>query len=899
MSSWKRSEAPSAWIRLPRPDSSSTVADVEFEVADGPEKSRLVGLLKEQMPLVWASLQPAGSGWTLSTRELQIDGKAPQIADRPLGLGTILQVFGAPDDPGLHLGPVPLGATEDEWRRPLAREELLRLPWIPRKSAAALMPPDSQTAPGSLPPCRLGTSQPPLLEWCYVRDPAGQQIQVEVSWTLAGLPEDWATLLEKRLASEVVCHEVGGRLQVTLQRKIREVEPPFYDLVFRGVSPPLGRDDVQAVERTFRLDSPVVLGNTATATFAVPLTVPILDLTAWIDDARTRFVAEEDARKPVRLEVSLDPRLWLPPQIPLAVVEPTAFPGGFTVSAAGAPEAAGNQTSAPWRLEATGDDDRQGLWQDVRWPQDDALSLRIGNTAASVGAPLRKIGSRKVKLGWEAAEQDGAGNRLCLLRPAWWPRGCELDGTFQGGGEAYEGTVSLTLNGLEERFAVDGLSELPEEPLFLDPYRWQVSNRKGEPTVPALIYGHAETWIWWLFARLPGEPGRPAGPIAPAKTGGAPLLVLGDPLRSKRCWGCLHVPTSPASEPPAEQDVEQITGVIPGNGMQQTLFIDEDVPWAWIYLRGLFECYDMGRVEMRGLGTCLTWTARQGLPLFPASRSPLLRSLAPFYAEEAGHDEIGLRPGEERPTLRLGRTLRAPNVPRTLHPDPDTRLRFTFGQATDRGAPPRWDGVSVPGHREPVTPPAGNLVFWAALEPLESDGIPGRFLLSWDSGSGWRFRGFYAPVGEAVRLGGMTSHSAVVLRGRSASDPSHFSLTVVDRENGPEFQWSLTTPSSVVSEVSDFLLGNWYRQYDLKPDRRPEPLQAFLPTQVSRRDAGRVVEFFAEKGSMPAPVDPAIQLWVPRARTTAEPRESGGISPRWGSEAGDDGRPGGDPRRMP
>jgi hypothetical protein len=833
----KSKRRPVARIRLAPPEEP---ASHEIEMADIADASTLEPLLRDPvLHEIRAALSPDGENWKLHTRRLQL-ASSFRIVDEVQPIGLSLRVFWSTGDPGVHLQPCePEG---ESWTEELAEQKVGDLPWV---SLVSDMP--SRAGKGEEPsfPCRLGASRPSRMSWRYLRDREAK-ISMEVEWSLPDLPRDWLAVLEARLEPTLACR--ADDLDLSLR-----LDTSRSDLIFRGTAA-LGKRDSLPAKRSFTLHPPVDLADPAAGEKvfkAVAMSTEIRDFVAVIRGEKTRYISgEEDLDEPVKLLLRLAPRDYLPPLLPPGVLQPEGvFPWDFEVS----------EEQGEWLLAGASSDGTPRTWKQMDWPGG-PLIVGIGCRIERSSPALQRITNRKVKRGWEPADGKGGPGTLEVLRAAWWPRGLD-ESLFRAEDGAYDGTVSLKMNDLVERFAVDGVSELPEEPLFLDPYRWRVRNDAGTPVSGVRIYGHADGSVWWLFTRSPDRPQARVPPTTPAvwAAESSPVLLIRDLRTSQRCWGGLFIPSSP----PAEHDLQRLRSVTSAGGAEM-LISEESTAFLWIYLRGFFERYEIRRVELAGEPVS-AWVGVHGLPLFPASSQTLLRSLSPLYAVEGNDDELALDADPERPTLRIGRSLLRMDGVRTIRPGLETRYRYAWTPDA-RTVPERWE-LRIAGEDSPLSPPAESPVFWLALQPFEDQGeVPFRFLLSWDAQWSWRFRGFYAPVGKAVRLGlsapNPRERRPVLLRSRSGEEAELFLLTVVSSGGAPSIRWSPTRPEGV--EDAEVIL--WFQKDDLRPHRRPQALQRYQVGPVRRSGSTIELELWVGTGGEHAKTEPGIQVWAPLAR---------------------------------
>ncbi len=563
-----------------------------------------------------------------------------------------------------------------------------------------------------------------------------------------------------------------------------------------------------------------------------------------------------------------------------------------------------------WRLAPRprpgGRDGAGGRWRDVAWEQDGpiaggdppSLAFGLGSYDAARAPRITHIENRRASVAWRIEASDEGGG-MCLCVPHWVPVGCpgvafsrrQIDERppRKSNGFDYAAEVGSRLDGLEERFVIDQRSEVPANRLFLGPRRWRFRDQDHGPIAGGEALGEGAGCVRW---RNPAG-GHDLGLKPTDWAGGsAPVLLLEQGADNTLCWGGLYapraVPWDALDDVPAEPspDLEEVLLVprppFPDGGE------DAERRGArrpiWIDLQGFVCRYDEHRVIFTRShgehGEATAWIAQTGLELFPRSSGHLLRSFSPIYAvRDPEPRTFSLKPTAPRPTLHVGRELhaarrfpagRSPSHQPAPHgpgaTDPSLVLEIgaeTYARCSlaDRGrVPESFDPGRVPGTRLRLDRVEQRVV-WLAVEQRRGEaGRRAGYLLSWDAGRGWLFRGFFAHPGAAAELGVVRRgdrSSRVFLGSEGASRVSTFRLTI-GRQGA---RWSAAAPEEA-RRVTPEMIRSWEGDYFAR-ERRPAPLSAYgmRILQQSAADRPWIFEFFDGESQAGGELPAGIRVW--------------------------------------
>ncbi len=669
-------------------------------------------------------------------------------------------------------------------------------------------------------------------------------------------------------------------------------------LVYRGYYP-LPADARRPARRRITLKQPLVVlepdGDEASRDLDadIPATVEALDFRAVLAERTTRLIAGDDLGQPFRAEVLTPEDVLLPEEIPAGTI--AGLPWRLAVESAGnerhrgdrpspdgAPGAQEGQTLHRWTLTprpASGD---RGTWEEVAWDgEPPAVAFGLHLRQSRDRAPrITRIDHRRATVGWrlETSEDD---ELLCLTVPHWVPVGCPEQVALpdRGKGFDYASEVRAHLGGLEERFHIDQSSEVSANRVFLGPRRWRFRDELHGEVADGEALGEAAGCVRWRPPTAAVGGSRATGMSPTDWAGGsAPVLLVRTGKGNARAWGSLYAPaTIPwdvLDEVPAEP------GAAPAAPATTVLLVPRSEPAEarrqaiWIDLWGFVCRYDRHTLRFahsRGESSDIhAWLAAAGLEPFPRRQGLLVRSFAPLYAVRDREPRVfSFQPTAPRPTLRIGRQLDRGTGHQVLEVGAATLVR---SELAGLGGPPTAFGPGrVPGTLLRLEFDRRRRVAWFALEQQRrGEGRQAGYLLSWDAGAGWRFRGFFARPGAPVELG-TVRHGAerrrVLLGDETCRHRRAFRLTI---DPGGD-RWSAATPEEIARGVTPGMLREWERSYFAR-DRRPALLRTYGMRLLRQPDADPrwVFEFFERvtDGALGSPL--GIRVWEPRADAPEE-----------------------------
>ena len=781
--------------------------EIEFQGGEGPEQvmDQIQGFA---VPRIRAAI--AAQGPDLLWQELDLD--AGIVRRHRSRLDDRLEFTLCPDDHGIELILDRADASSASTRRP----------WVPLSPAME---------PGREHLAVIGWSAgEPTFRWRYVRSRYAPPT-IEMTWSCSGLPRIWSEQIRQRTPA-LDCR--FGRRQ---RHRIDAAQGDGLSYRGYGALPP-----GSARPAFFRvsLEQPLVVleadseASRHVLDADVPVTIEALDFRALLDGRATRLVEGADLRKPFAAEVWVAEEIALPDEIPAGML--AGLPWTLRVESAGtAPQlrdpGESGQASMPqrWLLTPRPDDGRtSGCWGEVAWRDDPpTLLFGCGDFEAFRAPRIARVDSRRARVGWRL-ETGGDDPLLCLSLPHWLPVGCPRPPALldAGGGSDYAAEVRADIGGLGERFAIDQLSEVPRRRIFLGPRRWRFRDDRGAEIDDGEALGEVAGWVRWRrpthLTPDPGEAGSNGSSPTDWAGGSAPVLLLRQASGSTLDWGGLYVP-----EALPWASLDEVRPQATADGVLLTS--RSPLPAIWIDLWGFVCRYDeqpMVFAQSQAQPCEATgWVARQGLPLFPRQQGVLLRSFNPLYAvRDSEPRRLGLCPTRPRPTLHVGSEIARTRSLRSLDVGAETYLRWQIAEP-DR-LPDSFGLGQVPGVALALADSIGRRVLWLALEQkLAASGPQAGYLISWDSGNSWRFRGFFARRGGMVELGRASSGgdgARVYLGDDSASRRPTFSLSV----GADGAAWSDSTPAHVASSVGPEVLRRWEKHY-FAHRRRPAPLRDF------------------------------------------------------------------------
>lgn len=690
----------------------------------------------------------------------EMDPKRSMIHQRSAPVGTKLMARLTPDQSGVELlgipeGPPAIWAPGDH-KSQLPKDGLARAGW---------------------------EVEPPRLTWRYAPGEEGST-GVCVTWECSGLPDAWLQALSRSAPMDCVL-EPGIRMPL-----VRTPHRP--GLLRMEGRASISGDDLPLMRRV-RCRAPLALAQPGRdARHEVeelyPADFRIRDVWAMVDGVRTRFVANPDLEKRFMLLVQTDHATILPGTFPRGTFEKIPWDVRVVIREVG-------EDTCLWELSAAREaPEPEGRWGGVDWTGN-RLALHVtasGSEDVPHGPVVRKIHDRRLRRAWDVEEGGSAHRLLRLVRPVWTALDTSLPELDDPGadGVLYQERVRVMVQGSEEWFDRDGGSEVPQQPLLIDPTGWTVRDASGALT-EAEVYGTVGGQVRW---RRP-IPDPRAAPVSASDwaQGGGTVLLVRDGSNPTSDWGGFWVPETVAWERLSERMPA------PG-GPDLRIHVAPGHSELWIYLWGFLARYRREETYLDVIDAPVTvWVTAEHIPLYPIDDAVLLRAFCPLCVVSEAGRTVRLAPQSPRPILSLGTELRSPRADGSVKVECVAPLRLWCGWGTRETCPDTLSYIgreSLLSARSLETP-----ALWAGLDQGGDESSGGGWLLSRNSQGEWFFRGFYAAQGSSVDLGELRDGSGRRLRLAESEVPAGREFTRTRSASGGD-EWHGNVPPELTNATS-------------------------------------------------------------------------------------------------